>query len=151
MHRRATTLLLVAALTGCELITGPADLEQLDQAWARWEAQGYNTYSYEVVQSCFCARPVAGHRIVVVVRDGAVISASLADTGELLPPSTWHLIPTVDALFLTVSDAIHDGADDLEVRYDAGLGYPRLIAIDWLEDAVDDEVTISADGLRPLR
>jgi hypothetical protein len=151
MRRTARLLAVAGSLASCDLLTGPDDLERLDQAWARWEGLGYGSYRYEVVQSCFCALPAVGHRVVVVVRDGSVVSASLAATGELLPPSTWHLIPTIDALFLTVSDAIHDGADDLDVRYDVDLGYPRLIDIDWLEHAIDDEATISADGLIPLR
>jgi hypothetical protein len=143
-------LLATSLLTGCELITGPSDLEELDRARLRWAVNGYDSYSYELLRSCFCGYPAVGERVVVVVHTGLVVSAWLASTGELLPPSTLGSFPTVEDLFDIAEDAVRE-ADRHDLRYDERLGYPYLLDIDWIVNAIDDEITIRAEAVIPIR
>jgi hypothetical protein len=54
---------------------------------------------------------------------------------------------TVDELFEVVQDAIDQEAYSLTVGYHAQLGYPTSIDIDYLLNAVDEEVSFRASGV----
>lgn len=142
----AGLLLTSGLLTGCDLLTGPDDEEDLADARRRWAAEGYVSYSYELVRSCFCGYPAVGQRVVVVVNDDHVVAAWLAATGENLPPEELAFFPTVPDLFDLAEEAIHE-ADRLTIGYDRRLGYPTLLDIDWIRNAIDDELHLTASNL----
>lgn len=146
MHR-AAALAAVLFFGGCSLITGPSELERLDDARARWALRGYEAYSYEVVRSCFCGYP-AGARIRVLVDRGVVVAAWDAETDEAMPSGLLPSFPTVEGLFGLAQEMI-EGADEYRVRYDAELGYPRELFADWIARAVDDELHVTARDLIP--
>ena len=50
-----------------------------------------------------------------------------------------EVAPDVRAMFEIVRDAIKQ-ADEVTVTYHTDLGYPTKVSIDWIRDAVDDEV-----------
>jgi uncharacterized protein DUF6174 len=147
--RRAVAALALA-FAGCDSpfsSSGPeADLEEARRTWRR---QGIASYSFKVSQLCFCGPDVRG-TLAVVVEQGRVVSVTDEETGA---PRTPHpVVPlTVEALFAKVEDAIDRDAHQIEVRYDPRLGYPLEIAIDFIELAIDDEVTYTASDLAPLR
>jgi hypothetical protein len=147
---RASALALsTALLAGCDLITGPSGFHELDQARERWAIYGWDTYSYELVRSCFCGYPAVGHRVEVVVDHGIVVEAYLVATGQPLPPGSLASFPTVEDLFDIAEEALYD-ADRFDIRYDSRLGFPRLLDIDWIGHAVDDEVFLQAERLIPI-
>jgi len=83
---------------------------------------------------------------------GAVLAVALAGAGCTVPRTPSPFVPlTVLALFAKVEDAIDRDADRLDVRYDPRLGYPLEIAIDFIERAIDDEVTYTAAELAAIR
>jgi hypothetical protein len=54
-----------------------------------------------------------------------------------MPADAWL---TVEELFDAVERALEHDAHEIEVTYDADLGYPDFIFIDHEEMAIDDEV-----------
>jgi hypothetical protein len=146
---RGAVLAVAVALAGCDnpFSSGPErDLEEARRTWSR---QGIASYRFNVSQLCFCGPDVHGTFAVAVVQ-GRVASVTDAETGE--PRTPGPSVPlTVEALFAKVEDAIDRDADRIEVRYDPQLGYPLEIAIDFVERAVDDEVTYTASGLAGMR
>lgn len=147
--RASACALATALLAGCEVFTGPSGFYELDQARERWASRGWVTYSYELVRSCFCGYPAVGHRVEVVIDHGVVVEAYLVATGQPLPLSTLASFPTVEDLFDLAEDALYD-ADRFDIRYDSRLGFPRLLDIDWIEGALDDELVIHAERLFPF-
>lgn len=146
---RAAALVLVSALAACDGPLDPTGVEgDLADARRTWSRQGSASYRFTVSQLCFCG-PDARGTFAVVVQGGRVTSVRDAETGA---PRTPHPgVPlTVEALFEKVEEAIDLDADDLEVRYHPELGYPLEIAIDYVELAVDDEVTYTASNLTPI-
>jgi hypothetical protein len=103
---------------------------------AVWEGAGVANYAITYRTVCFC--PVVAE-MVVVVRDGVLISASNGD--EAVATDRFDVYD-VGRLFDLIEEEIARGADSVEVTFAAALGYPRTIAIDRLSMAVDDELFI---------
>jgi hypothetical protein len=147
---RAAVLAFAVAVAGCGSPFSPSGPERdLEEARRTWSRQGIDSYRFEVSQLCFCGPDTHGTFAVVVVR-GRVTSVTDAETGAPRTPNPFVPL-TVEALFAKVEDAIDQDADRLEVRYDPRLGYPLEIAIDFIEHAIDDEVTYTASDLAALR
>jgi hypothetical protein len=90
-----------------------------------------------VQRSCFCGQPFVGPARVVV-QNGTVVSVTfLPDPTQSVGVSGY---PTVEGLFDTIRDGL-DRAGSIDVTYDAARGFPTRMAIDWVKNAVDDEIT----------
>ncbi|HJU73402.1 MAG TPA: DUF6174 domain-containing protein [Gemmatimonadaceae bacterium] len=139
------TLFLVA---GCGLFTGNDDEEaRLRAAEVRWTRASVQDYQIVVQYLCFCGytRPVR-----LTVRSGNVVSRVDAETGEAVPSYATH-IADVAGLFQLIRDAIDDDAHILEASYDGNFGYPKFVNIDYVKNAVDDELQIRTSEFQPLR
>lgn len=139
-------LLLVGV--GCEAPTAPGERDSLVEARARWLARGSQSYSYDVNRNCFCL--LGGRRMSVTVRDGAVVSAELLDSGDDVEAGLLSYVPTVADLFDLIEDALDRNAAYFVAEYDQTFGFPTRIEIDYSSSAADDEIAISARDLLPL-
>lgn len=79
------------------------------------------------------------------------------ETGEpLRDPQTDELVLqkypesflTIDELFGVIENT-REKADELDVEYNQQLGYPEFIAIDYMKEAIDDEVSYKVDNFEP--
>lgn len=138
---------LAALAIGCSGVLAP-EQDALDAARERWAQASPASYVYVVQRSCFCltdfVRPIR-----VEVREGEVVSATYADSGE---PVTNPDVPTptVPDLFTVIQEAIDAEAHSIAATYDAELGYPVDVSIDYLELAIDEELAFSVREFEPL-
>lgn len=150
MASLTTRLLLLGTLvagSSCG-ITGNDDADaDLRRAQTRWTRSGVQDYSIVVQYLCFCAytRPVR-----ITVRFGNVVSRVDAETGQPVPEAGNH-IRDVQGLFALVREAIDRDAHRLEASYDATYGFPKEIDIDYIGNAVDDELQIRTSEFLPMR
>ncbi len=135
--------LATVALTGC------ADEPSTSVAQGprgTWQDAGIDAYTITIERMCFCPDvgpyvvTVEGGEPVSVTRDGKAVPLD----DEML--ASWPL--TVEDLFAEIDDA-EATADEVVVEHDETLGYPTRIAIDRIEDAIDDEMTYVVRGLDP--
>ena len=82
------------------------------------------------------------------VEDGAIESARLVGTGELVNEPNLSQYRTVERLFELLQGAIDSKADKFSIEYDSDLGYPLSGDIDYLERAVDDEFSFTVKNLQ---
>lgn len=117
---------------------------------AKWQAAGIDDYEIDYRRSCFCPPPSA---VRILVRDGVVVSVRDADSGEEVedPVGGPFGFNSVDELFESIADVIEQRVFELSVEYDAELGYPKAVSVDYYEDVADDTVSTRIDALRPLR
>lgn len=110
-------------LAGCHDPTS-AQSSELAARRARWAAHGLTSYEYDYRLTGFFIQ-FAGDRIHLVVRDGAVQSATDLTTGQVLAvaPQRW---PTIDDLFDDAQQAA-DGGSLINVHFDGTLDYPTEI------------------------
>ena len=149
-RRRAFALLAILSLPAlaaaccCGIVDGNPQ-EELREAIQRWEANEPAAYELTVSYACYCGGPVA-REVRVVVQDGAPVDYEYVDDpSEPVAVDAIDHIDTVEELFDRVEYALDADADDLDVDYDAELGYPRRIDIDYLANAADDEVVYTAE------
>lgn len=114
-------------------------------AWERWDENRPESYQVTVTQSCYCLIEVVTPRTVTVVGE------EVTDVDPPIPDDIGFEIEvlTIDVLFGILERALAD-ADEVVVSYDEQYGFPESISIDWIEEAVDDEVSYTAESFEPL-
>lgn len=142
---RPTILILIVTFA---FSTQAAALTQaeLDTWHALWTSHGLEDYGYQFQRSCHCIGESI-REAVVRVESGGVIYATDSQTGLGLDKS---LFPTVEALFAELQSAVNRPAAFLSAEFDAAMGYPIRVSIDWDEQIADEETfyvtsSLSAD------
>jgi len=153
MPRQRATLMAVAALAlgagACGLLEPDpwrSRQAELDVNRSVWEDAAITEYTYELKRMCYCG--LAG-ALNVTVADHAVVAATRVD-GQRIAPQDLHVVETVDDLFDVVQRAIDERAFRYTVEYDPELGYPTLVDLDPIREAIDEEVRYEASGLEPI-
>ena len=138
MRRRTSIVVALFILVACGdgLPVSTRLVLNLHAAHARWESRGTDSYEITVRRVCFCGfvEPV---RVKVV--DGTIVSRTVVSTGDPVPTLEASQYPDIPGLFAIVEEAATQ-ADKLHTEFDATYGFPTIISIDWIENAVDDEV-----------
>lgn len=138
---RLAAVALVVGLAGCD-IAGPGDPTfEVYRNREAWRAGRPVSYEYTVQRLCFCITDAV--RPVRVRVDGdSVTSRVYADDGTPVPSQYAESFPSVDGLFQLILEAMDADADEIDVVYDPDSGVPIEIAIDYIEMAADDELTV---------
>ena len=123
--------------------TSPVDIEQLH----KWESMGIHDYVIQQQRQCFC---VDGGRIVeVVIRADTVFSITAVDTLPYPLQSSEYL--SIAGLFDYIEASRMIPSARVEVIYNAQYGYPERVFVDYLPNAVDDEVAYVTSSFLPIR
>ena len=126
-----------------------AEREKLEDARRLWQAQGWDSYAFTLQRLCFCAGGTDPAE--VVVRNNERVSVTDIGTGEPIPAEFVQYYLTVPELFDFIEDAIDREAHEIDVSYDPSAGYPVAIQIDYIQNAIDEEMAFEASALRALR
>jgi hypothetical protein len=114
--------------------------EELEEARFKWSNSGISNYSYVYEISSYYAPPLRG-ALRVTVREGQLSRSSLVDDGELIDISGMPAVPgTIDLAFDFISTLLAEYPYEIDVEYDAVLGYPKRIMVDF-SDSTEDEAT----------
>jgi hypothetical protein len=144
MHRSqplAMLLPVIFAMAGCGSILGLGDEHELEAAEARWAREGPPSYSFVFQRGCFCGGETTG-AVRIVVENRVVVSRVYVETGQAVPAQWENLFPAMEGVFQIVHDALRRGADQIDAEYDDRLGYPTIVAIDYVKNAIDDELEL---------
>ena len=101
-------------------------------------------FRYDYSRSCFCPPEHIGPYAVTSFQDSVTsyeyIGPVLADLRDV-----WldDKDLTIDALFQTLINALKGDADEVQYEFHSEYPIPVLISIDYIEEAVDDEVSYS--------
>jgi len=123
---------------------------------ALWERSQPPHYRYRLRAVCFCPRE---EPVWIEVRGGQTVAITDGATGEPVTAArkeSLENVNTVEKLFAWIEQVgrpapgTGPAPDEMEVSYDATLGYPTRIAIDAIADAVDDEFTYLITALEAL-
>ena len=150
--RRYVSLLSVCALiavtSGCSEPLGPQE-DELAEAVARWMEADVEDYVFEFQRLCFCGGETI-RRIRVDVRSGVVAGAIYVDDGSPVGDEYRPEVPTIEDLFEEILDAIDREAHSLDASYHSALGYPTSVEIDYIENAVDEEMAFNVYTLESV-
>ena len=124
----------------------------LDAARARWKSAAISSYEYGYNKYCDCHRE-SPPETVVTVRGGTVTSVRHRPVGTTVevPAADKNLqyYWTVDGLFELVAAAQARGVQ-VRAAYDAELGFPREIFIDYDAKLIGDELDLRMTGVTRL-
>lgn len=144
---------LVAFALGACTVLGPdayaGERERLSDARRLWRAQGWDSYAFRLQRLCFCAGGTDPAEVTVI--NGRRVSVTVVQTGEPVPEAWAQYYLTIDELFDFIEDAIDTEAHEITVSYERELGYPVSVRIDYIENAIDEEMAFEAGNVRPLR
>ena len=135
--RMAGLLTLWITLAGCGIV-GPSELDELDEKRQLWEAQGLSDYDYTIQRGCFCGAS-GWHRVEVRASEVALVTH--IESGTVLDPAFTDGFTDIDGVFDLVAEALRE-ADEITVEYDEAMGFPKDVSIDYITDAVDDELSL---------
>ncbi|MCG2589503.1 DUF6174 domain-containing protein [Rhodohalobacter sulfatireducens] len=120
-----------------------------------WKEQSVENYSFEFSKFCYCGGLF--NPSIIVVKTDTIHAVLDPETGEpLRDPQTDELVfpmysesfRTINELFDIIENA-RQKADKLIVEYNKKTGYPEYIEIDFIKEAIDDEVTYRVDKFEP--
>ena len=117
---------------------------QLDGARARWQSAALASYEYGYHKFCECHRE-SPPETVVTVRGGSVTGVRHRPVGGAteVPAAekNFEYYWTVDGLFALIASAQERGVQ-VRAAYDAELGFPREIYIDYDSNLIGDELDL---------
>ena len=138
---------LAISAAGCSDALGP-EIEALEAARARWDRSGPGAYTFVLRRSCFCGSPFL-RPVRIDVVDGAVIAAEYEDDGQPINVPLSEVDTVVD-LFDEIQDAFDRDAHQVLAEYDEAMGYPKSVSIDYILEAIDEEMAFSVLELELL-
>lgn len=146
--KKIVLLALLLILTACSM--GGSEVSRNQQ---KWSDANVTHYRFELNVGCFCAFR-SQMPLTVEVLNGDIVSITGAD-GNLITPTDanyeyFSKYATVERLFTELKADLGGDADEVTATYDAQYGFPATITIDFIKDAVDDELYLSADKFEPL-
>ena len=141
----------VAALVLAAPIPALADGD-LDSARARWQSAALVNYEYGYHKFCECHRE-SPPETTVTVNDDAVTRVRHRPAGSTneVPAAdkNFDYYWTVDGLFGLIASALERGVQ-VRAAYDAELGFPREIYIDYDTNFIGDELDLRLTGVTRL-
>ena len=139
---------LAAVILGYSSTTWAGHLDavqqELDAQRQQWQTSNVDDYTFRFERICFCPREWTNLGTVSVV-GGQLESVQDRVSGDLLDPAFYL---SVDQLFDEVQAAIDSDAYEIAVQYDNIFGYPTSIDVDFVELAIDEEVSFRVSDLR---
>ena len=146
--KKIVFLALVFMLTACSL--GGSELSRNQQ---KWNDANITHYRFELSIGCFCAFR-SDMPLTVEILNGEVISMTGVDGTTIMNNDpfyeTFAKYATIDRLFSELEADLGGEADEVTVKYDATYGFPTDINIDFIKNAVDDELHLGASGFEKL-
>ena len=126
---------------------------ELDAARGRWAAAELARYEYGYHKFCECHRESPPETVVSVVA-GRVIRVRHRPAGATVEvpaqDRNFDYYWTIEGLFDLVGSAQERGVE-VRVAYDAVLGYPREVYIDYDADFIGDELDVRLTNVTPLQ
>jgi hypothetical protein len=144
--------LLLALVILASLISActPLARAQLSSAHDRWRAANISHYRFDLVVSCFCAfrdkMP-----LTIEVQDGRPVSMQYKGGVSVTPEEqqTFSSYQTIDALFDYTAESLAK-ADQIRIQYDPTYGFPTAVQIDFVKNAMDDELSLYTSNFQKL-
>jgi hypothetical protein len=139
-------LLLALGAAACSSPFAPHELRVLAAARAQWGLRPFADYTFEARHGCFCLPEQVGP-VQITVRQGAIESVTLLETGEPVTPTYWF---TIEDLYERIPTwAEYDGVEDVSVDYDPTLGFPTRVEVRFGEGVVDAGDTYTISNVAP--
>lgn len=128
----------------------PLTDSEFNRNYEKWQMANISHYRFSLGVSCFCAF-TQKMPLSIEVKDGQVVSMTYND-GSAVPDSEREFFAryeTINALFDYTKGAMAD-ADEIHIQYDSTYGFPSSVQIDFIKNAMDDELSLYVQSFERL-
>ena len=150
--KKLILIVMTLVLAGCAVMgSALGSQSEIEQNKEKWQEANISHYRYELFISCFCAFN-EDMPLIIEVQDGKVVSMEF-QSGKEIDPSLHELFDkyaTIDRLFAELEADLNGAADKVDVEYDPTYGFPTKADLDFVEEAVDDELYLSISNFEEL-
>jgi hypothetical protein len=156
--KKLLLLILTIVLSACSTIANASEPKSaVEQARDKWQSANISHYRFNLFISCFCVFN-EDMPLIIEVKDGEVVSMEF-QSGKEIDPALLELFQryeTIDKLFAGIENSFQvEGtdqgpADKVTVTYDETYGFPKELTIDFIEQAVDDELYLTVSEFEVL-
>jgi hypothetical protein len=124
---------------------------EIERNQEKWQAANVSHYRYNLFVGCFCVFS-QDMPLVIEVKDGEVVSMEYQNENEIDATSRelFEKYATIDRIFSELEKDINGEADEVVVTYDPTYGFPAEINIDFIKDAIDDELGLTVSNFEKL-
>jgi hypothetical protein len=148
--KRILLITLTVVLAGCSLGAQSTFSRNLE----RWQASGVTHYRFSLFVGCFCAFSQR-MPLTVEVNGNRVVSMTYADGISISPGEQdfeyFSRFATIDRIFTELQSVLAGEADEVSVTYNAEFGFPEQINIDYIKQALDDELSLSVSNFEIMQ
>ncbi len=135
---------LILLFANCSSDDDNGAFAELSENRVLWRSQQITDYSWNERIFCFCAGPLEWDVFVVNTEKDSVdfdtVGIPPEDMAEVRE-YVFNNAHTVEAAFDKIEELLSRDVASLVVSYDATYGFPTSISVDYILNAVDDEIT----------
>jgi hypothetical protein len=150
--RKLLLVLMTLVLAACTAIgNAMGSQSEIEQNKEKWQDASISHYRYHLHISCFCAF-VENMPLIIEVQDGRVVSMDF-QSGNEIDPNLLELFDkytTIDHIFAELEADLNGAADKVTIEYDPTYGFPTKADIDFVEEAIDDELYLTLSNFEQL-
>lgn len=124
---------------------------EIERNKEKWQDANVSHYRYNLFVGCFCVFS-QDMPLVIEVKDGEVVSMEYQNGNEIDASSRelFEKYATIDRIFSELAKDINGEADEVIVTYDSTYGFPAEVNIDFIKDAIDDELALTVSNFEKL-
>jgi uncharacterized protein DUF6174 len=150
--KKPLLIFLAIVLSACSAFQPKSDL---DRAQDKWQDASISHYRFNLSVGCFCV--YRGEMpLTVEVKDGQIVSIEHQDGSPVDSANLEYFqrYATVEKIFAEIGNGFkgeaEKEADKVSVEYDETYGFPKQVSVDFIEQAVDDELGLTIDKFEAL-
>jgi len=135
------------ALVACSL----GSQTEIERNREKWQDASISHYRFSLFVGCFCVfsqdMPLA-----IEVQDGEVVSMEYQSGNDIDATNRelFERYATIDRIFTELEADINGAADEVVVTYDPTYGFPAQVNIDFIKEAIDDELALTVSEFEEL-
>jgi hypothetical protein len=154
--RKLLFTFVALALVACSM----GSQSEIEQNKEKWQDANISHYRFHLTVGCFCVFS-QDMPLIIEVQDGDVLSMEY-QSGNEIDESTreyFQRFATIEKIFAEIEkdfqtvdsgDASQDKADEVIVEYDETYGFPTLVNVDFVKEAIDDELYLTISNIERL-
>jgi len=145
--RKLLYIVITLALAACSL-GGKTEIERNRE---KWQDTNISHYRFNLFVGCFCVF-TEDMPLAIEVQDGEVVSMEYQGGKEVEAPARelFERYATIDRIFAELEADVNGAADEVVVTYNQMYGFPEQANIDFIKDAIDDELMLTISNFEKL-